>query len=113
MNYDIAVIGGGPAGLMAAGRAGELGAKVILLEKNPSLGIKLLMTGGGRCNLTNQRDNRQLATSFGRNGQWLLSGLSEFGPEEVSSFFNQRGLATRLEDDCRIFPASAPATSAG
>ncbi len=106
MNYDIAVIGGGPAGLMAAGRAGELGAKVILLEKNNQLGIKLLMTGGGRCNLTNQHDNRQLATSFGRNGQWLLSGLSKFGPDEVISFFNQRGLAIKLEDDGRVFPAT-------
>ena len=111
MNYDIAVIGGGPAGLMAAGRAGELGARVILLEKNKQLGIKLLMTGGGRCNLTNQQDNRQLATSFGCNGQWLLSGLSKFGPEEVISFFNQRGLATKLEEDGRIFPVSDKAQS--
>lgn len=111
MNYDIAVIGGGPAGLMAAGRAGELRARVILLEKNKQLGVKLLMTGGGRCNLTNQQDNRQLATSFGCNGQWLLSGLSKFGPEEVISFFNQRGLATKLEEDGRIFPVSDKAQS--
>lgn len=111
MNYNLAVIGGGPAGLMAAGRAGELGAKVILLEKNTCLGSKLLMTGGGRCNLTNQRDNRQLAVSFGRNGQWLLSSLSRFGPEEVITFFNQRGLATKLEDDGRVFPVSDQAQS--
>ena len=111
MDYDIAVIGGGPAGLMAAGRAGQLGAKVVLLEKNSQLGIKLLMTGGGRCNLTNQRDNQQLAASFGRDGRWLLSGLSHFGPEETIAFFNQRGLATRLEDDGRIFPASDKAQS--
>jgi len=51
--FDLAIIGGGPAGLMAAGRASELGTKVVLLEKNNSLGIKLLMTGGGRCNFTN------------------------------------------------------------
>ncbi len=111
MTFDIAVVGGGPAGLMAAGRAGELGAKVILLEKNNKLGLKLLMTGGGRCNLTNQRDNRQLAAGFGRDGQWLLSGFSQFGPDEIIAFFEQRGLATKLEDDGRVFPVSDKAQS--
>jgi predicted flavoprotein YhiN len=53
MEYDVAVIGGGASGLMAAGRAGELGAKTVLVEKNVSVGLKLLMTGGTRCNLTN------------------------------------------------------------
>jgi predicted flavoprotein YhiN len=53
--WDVAVIGGGPAGMMAAGRAAELGARVILLEKNPGLGKKLLITGGGRCNVTNNK----------------------------------------------------------
>lgn len=111
MTYDIAIIGGGPAGMIAAGRAGELGAKVVLLEKNSQLGTKLLLTGGGRCNLTNLRDNRQLADSFGRNGRWLLSGLSKFGSEKVVEFFNQHGLATKMEDDNRIFPQSNRAQS--
>lgn len=111
MSYDVAIIGGGPAGLMAAGRAGQFGAKVILLEKNSQLGIKLLMTGGGRCNLTNQCNNQQLAASFGRDGRWLLSGLSHFGSEEAVAFFNQRGLATKLEDNGRVFPASDKAQS--
>lgn len=106
MKYEIAVIGGGPAGMMAAGRAGELGAKVILLEKNQKLGIKLLATGGGRSNITNLSDNRALAASFGVNGRWLLSGLSRFGPEELIDFFNSHGLKTKVEAGGRVFPKS-------
>ena len=63
--YDVAVIGGGPAGMMAAGRAAELGARVVLLEKNPGLGAKLLITGGGRCNILNAEfDVRTLTEKF-------------------------------------------------
>ncbi|MCC6503593.1 MAG: NAD(P)/FAD-dependent oxidoreductase, partial [Deltaproteobacteria bacterium] len=57
MKYDVVIIGGGPAGMIAAGRAGESGAKALLLEKNSSLGIKLLITGHGRCNITNKTDS--------------------------------------------------------
>jgi len=106
MKYDVAVIGGGPAGIMAAGRAGELGSKVILLEKNSRLGIKLLSTGNGRCNLTNFRTNRELADKFGLKGQWLLSSLSRFGPKELIKFFNDRGLNTKIEEEKRVFPES-------
>lgn len=104
MNYDIAIIGGGPAGLMAAVRSGELGFSVILLEKNDKLGIKLLATGGGRSNITNLNDNRNIAQSFGNNGKWLLSGLSRFGPEDVLKFFNNNNLPTKVEDNSRVFP---------
>lgn len=106
MKYDVAVIGGGPAGMIAAGRAGELGSKVILLEKNTRLGAKLLATGGGRCNLTNFRSNRELADKFGLKGQWLLSSLSRFGSKELIAFFNDRGLKTKIEDEKRVFPES-------
>jgi len=106
MKYDLAIIGGGPSGMMAAGRAGALGAKVVLLEKNLKLGTKLLATGGGRCNLTNIKNRRELANSFGINGRWLLSGLSKFGPEELIEFFNSRGLKTKIEEDDRVFPKS-------
>lgn len=92
--------------MMAAGRAGELGANVVLLEKNPRLGIKLLATGGGRSNITNIRSNRELAGGFGKNGHWLLSGLNKFGPKELIEFFNNRGLKTKIEEENRIFPKS-------
>lgn len=104
--YDVVVIGGGPSGLMAAGRAAELGASVLLLEKNKSLGIKLLMSGGGRCNFTNLAPNRIFCEEVGLNGRWLLSGLSRYGSNEAIDFFSSRGLQIKIEDRGRVFPAS-------
>ena len=79
MEYDAVIIGGGPAGMMAAGRAGELGVRVILLEKNKNLGIKLLATGNGRCNITNKTDDpRGFTARFGKNGKFLFSSLDKF-----------------------------------
>lgn len=104
--FDVAVIGGGPAGLMAAGRASELGAKVVLLEKNSNLGIKLLMTGGGRCNFTNNSSIKNFSESLGLNGRWLISGLNIFGPENVIDFFKSRGVEIKIEDNNRVFPKS-------
>lgn len=106
MFYDLIVIGGGPAGMMAAGRAAELGAQVLLLEKNKNLGIKLLITGNGRCNFTNNIPTRELINSFGENGKFLFSAFSKFGPEEVINFFNERGLETKIEKNNRVFPRS-------
>src|SRR3989339_434225 len=109
-HYDVAVVGGGPAGMMAALRAGELGARVILLEKNQRLGIKLLATGGGRCNLTNQlEDKKEFAGRLGLNGKFLFSALHRFGPEETMDFFKERGLPLRVEGDKRVFPKSGQA----
>ena len=69
MKYDVVIIGGGPAGMMAAISASSLGAKVILIEKNKKLGNKLLLTGGGRCNLTCiTENNREFSQKFGKNG---------------------------------------------
>jgi hypothetical protein len=104
--YDVVVIGGGPAGLMAAGRAAELGASVLLLEKNEILGKKLLMTGGGRCNFTNRLPLRQLAVSFGVGEKFLLSSLNQFGPEEMISFLEARGVKIKVEANGRAFPQS-------
>lgn len=107
MKKKIVVIGGGPAGMIAAGRAAELGVSVVLLEKNQELGIKLLITGKGRCNITNNSDDtRVLVNKFGKNGNFLFSSLHKFGVGAVVAFFEGRGLKTKVERGNRIFPVS-------
>jgi len=107
MKYNLIVIGGGPAGMMAAGRAGELGARVLLLEKNKNLGIKLLATGHGRCNFTNMSaDKKDLISRYGKNGKFLFSAFHRFGVSETLGFFKDRGVATKVEDNGRVFPRS-------
>lgn len=103
MLYDVAIIGGGPAGMMAAGRAGELGGRVILLEKNSTLGMKLLITGYGRCNITNKIDEpKDMARMYGRNGKFLLPLLYMFGVRGVIDFFESRGVKTKVEKGNRV-----------
>jgi len=105
--YDLAVIGAGPAGMMAALRASECGARVVILEKNASPGIKLLMTGKERCNITNaETDARKFAEAFGRNGKFLLSALNRFGVEETIDFFHKNNVRTKIERGNRVFPES-------
>ena len=90
---------------MAAGRAGELGAKVLLLEKNKFLGRKLLITGKGRGNITRAEfDVKELLKKYGREGDFLLHALSIFGPKEIVDFFEKRGLRMKVERGKRIFP---------
>ena len=110
--WDVVVIGGGPAGMMAAGTAGANGKKVLLLEKNASLGKKLLITGGGRCNVTNaETDTRKLLEKFGDDGKFLFSAFSQFGITETLEFFNSHGMATKVENELRVFPISDKAQS--
>ena len=105
--WDVAVIGGGPAGMMAAGRAAELGAKVLLIEQNSTLGKKLLITGGGRCNVTNaEPDTRKLLAKFKRGGKFLPSPFSQWNNENAVQFFNTRGMPTKVEAEQRVFPVS-------
>ncbi|MFH1509781.1 MAG: NAD(P)/FAD-dependent oxidoreductase [Candidatus Nealsonbacteria bacterium] len=107
MKYDVAVIGGGPAGMIAAGRASEMGSSVILIERNNSLGKKLLITGKGRCNITQSKfEGKELADKFGREGRFLLYGFSIFGPKQVINFFENLNLKTKEERGGRIFPKS-------
>lgn len=107
LQFDLIVIGGGPAGMMCAGRAAELGAKVLLLEKNPVVGKKLALTGGGRCNITNAvSDIRELASRYGADGKALIPAFSRFTADDTVSFFNSHKLATKLEAEGRIFPFS-------
>ncbi|OIO46843.1 MAG: hypothetical protein AUJ28_01730 [Parcubacteria group bacterium CG1_02_37_51] len=103
--YDLIVIGGGPAGMMAAGRAAENGATVLLLEKNDKLGLKLSITGNGRCNITNAEfDIPILVNKYGNNGKFFFSAFNKFGPQEIINFFNDRNLLTKIERGNRVFP---------
>jgi hypothetical protein len=106
MQYDLIVIGGGPAGLMAAGRAAECGARVLLLEKNAEPGIKLLLTGKERCNLTNAIGSRDMVKSFGTKGKFLFSALSRFDSESAINFFEKLGVKIKIENNNRAFPKS-------
>ena len=104
--YDVIVVGGGPAGLMAAGTAAGQGKKVLLLEKNNSLGRKLLITGKGRCNLTNNTDQEGLLANIPGNPSFLYSAFYTFGSQELISFFEGLGVNLKTERGNRVFPAS-------
>lgn len=110
--YDVVVIGGGPAGMMAAGRAAERGRSVLLLEKNPGLGKKLLITGGGRCNVTNNKTEvRTMLEKYKGNDQFLFSAFAQFSVADTLAFFHSRGMATKEEREGRVFPVSDSAKS--
>lgn len=110
--YDVVVIGGGPAGMMAAGRAAELGARVIVLEKNSGLGKKLLITGGGRCNVTNNKPEvRTLLAKYDGCDQFLFSAFTQYSVSQTIAFFESRGMKMKEENDGRLFPTSNSARS--
>ena len=110
--WDVIVVGGGPAGMIAAGRAGQLGRSVLLLEKNAGLGKKLLITGGGRCNITNNRPQvRAMLEKYKGSDQFLFSAFTQFGVAEALKFFNDRGLKTKEEAEGRVFPMTEKARS--
>ncbi|MFA5321561.1 MAG: NAD(P)/FAD-dependent oxidoreductase [Smithella sp.] len=104
--YDIVVIGGGAAGLMAAGRAAQLGAKVLLLEKTDGCGKKILVSGKTRCNLTNSAELKDFISMYGNNGRFLFSAFHNFFRPELLDFLNNHGLMTKVERGGRIFPVS-------
>ncbi len=105
--YDVVVIGGGPAGLMAAGQAASDGARVLLLEKNEILGKKLLISGGGRCNVTNANpDHRNFVSQYGPKGKFLFTPFSKFGVPETLEFFHNLGVQTKVENNFRVFPVT-------
>jgi len=100
----IVVVGGGPAGMMAAIRAGELCEGVTLIEKNPILGKKLLLSGKGRCNLTNACDLDSFIKRFSKNGQFLRDAFNKFSNLDLMRFFEERGLKLKTERQLRVFP---------
>ena len=108
---DIIVVGGGATGMMAAGRAAERGAKVILVEKTHRLGNKLLLTGGGRCNITHKAGLGEFIHAFGKNGRFLYRAFTVFSNRDLIDFFSSRGLEMRVDPDGKVFPADHRAES--
>ena len=109
--HDITVVGAGPAGMMAAIRAAELKKDVVLIERNDSIGRKLLITGKGRCNITNTDSINDFTAKFGRRGVFLRSAFSSFSNEDLIAFFKSKGLDMKIEDKGRVFPVTEDSKS--
>lgn len=105
-NYDVAIIGAGPAGMMAAIAAAQNKKTVILIEKNKILGKKLLLTGGGRCNVTNTCKGSNLIDNFPKNPKFFYSAFSAFDNNSICEFFEDKGVKLKTEDNGRVFPKS-------
>jgi predicted Rossmann fold flavoprotein len=106
MRYDVIVIGGGPAGMFAAVTAAQRGKSVLLLERNDRLGKKLLITGKGRCNVTNNCSAQEILQNIPRNGRFLYSAMNAFTPESIMAFFEENGCPLKTERGNRVFPVS-------
>lgn len=105
-DYDVIVLGAGASGMMAAGRAAEKGARVLLLEKMARAGLKLGITGKGRCNLTNQGDIQLFQESYSPDGRFLRNCFFRFFNQELMDFFEARGVPLAVERGGRVFPKS-------
>lgn len=105
-HYDLIVVGGGAAGMMAAITAARLGAEVCLLERNPKVGRKLYITGKGRCNVTNHCGPEEVLAATTRNGRFLYSAMSRTTPADVEAFFTGLGVELKVERGSRVFPSS-------
>ena len=106
MAFDVCVIGGGAAGMFAAITAAEGGCSVLLLEKNDRLGKKLLITGKGRCNVTNNCGAEEVLRNTPRNGKFLYSAMAAFPPADTMAFFEKQGCTLKTERGNRVFPVS-------
>ena len=110
MTWDLIIVGAGAAGLMAATRAAELGCRTLLLEKNSKVGVKILMSGGTRCNITHATNQQGIADAFAafdrKQAGFLRSALAALPPEKVVELIESEGVATKVEDTGKIFPVS-------
>ena len=104
--FDCVIVGAGAAGLMAAIETAKRGRRVLLLEKNSKPGVKILMSGGTRCNLTQNTDTAGILSAFGKEGRFLHSALAAFSNTDLIDFFNQRRVPTKLEPTGKVFPRS-------
>jgi predicted Rossmann fold flavoprotein len=104
--WDAVIVGAGAAGLLAAIHAAERGRRVLLLEKGKKPGVKILMSGGTRCNITHDCDARGIVAAFGPHGKFLHSALAALGPRETVAFFEAEGVAAKIEETGKVFPVS-------
>ncbi|MBI3821491.1 MAG: aminoacetone oxidase family FAD-binding enzyme [Planctomycetes bacterium] len=104
--WDVIVIGAGAAGLMTGIHAAERGRRTLVLEKNRKAGVKILMSGGTRCNITQATDNRGIVAAYGPPGKFLHSALAAFSVQQTIDFFEAEGVATKVEETGKIFPVS-------
>ena len=104
--YDIVVVGAGPAGMMAAIRAGQLGKNVILIERNDIIGKKLKITGSSRCNITNIASINDFMKKLGKKGAFFRSAFAAFSNKRLMTFFQVRGLKFKIEENGRVFPVT-------
>ena len=105
-SFDVLVVGAGSSGLMAAINAAGQGARVLLLAENKRPGRKLLLSGGGRCNVTNRTSRQDLIAHIPGNGKFLYSALNQFDQDDIIDFFQSRGVALKEEDHGRMFPVT-------
>lgn len=109
-DWEVVVIGAGAAGLLAATRAAERGRRTLLLEKNNKPGVKILMSGGSRCNLTQNTNTAGIIKAYGPQGRFLHSALARLSPQGVVELFESEGVPTKIEPTGKIFPQSDKAT---
>lgn len=109
-DWELVVVGAGAAGLVAAATAAARGRRTLLLEKNTRPGVKILMSGGTRCNITQHTDNRGIVAAFGAQGPFLHSALAALGVDDTIALFESEGVATKVESTGKIFPASDKAS---
>lgn len=106
MEWDLIIVGGGAAGLWAAGTAAARGLRVLVLEKNKKPGVKILISGGTRCNITHHCDVEGILSAFGNQGRFLKSALYQLTPDQVVQEVERLGVATKVEDTGKVFPVS-------